>query len=768
MALHSPNCGQPFRNCGQRVRAYCSKRLSRLLYGRRSLSNVATPQGELMTTPTGEFSLEDKYTQDRGRVYLSGIQALVRLPLDQHRADIRRGLKTATFISGYRGSPLGGLDQTLERMTTLLRAHDVVFSSGLNEDLGATAVYGSQMAGLFPNPRFDGVLGMWYGKAPGVDRSGDVFKHANYAGVGKNGGVLALAGDDPLSKSSTLPSHSEVALYDALMPTIYPGNVQEILDLGLHGFMLSRTSGLWVGVKIVTNVADEAGTAEVDPERVSPIIPVVELDGKPFQHQINVNLIPPYGLDMERTIHGARLELARRYAYENKLNRITVASPNAWLGIVTSGKTYYDVRQALVELGLDDGALRRYGIRILKIGMLFPMEPRIVREFGRGLQEILVVEEKRSFLEMFCKDVLYGQADRPQVVGKLDEEDRPLLSPVGELDSDLIARAIARRLARRRQDRLGRGAHPASRRAQAPPEDADPGPLRVLLLGLPPQPLHRDPGWERGRRGHRLSRHGDGDGPRHHRGHPHGRGGRAVGRHRAVHRDAAPLPEHRRRDVLPLGRPRAELRGGLRGEHHLQDPLQRRGRDDRRPERGGGPRHSRAQPAPRGRGGQADHHHERRSGQVLGDLDRGQRGGLASRPAAGGPVPARGHQRRHGADPRPALRGGEAAAAQARQDGRSDDPRLHQRAGVRGMRGLRQEVELPVRAADRHRVRTEDRDPPVVLQQGLLVPARRLSVVHDHRGRRARGEEGAAAHAARRRAARAGAEGARARASRST
>ena len=176
-----------------------------------------------MTTPTGEFSLEDKYTQDRGRVYLSGIQALVRLPLDQHRADIRRGLKTATFISGYRGSPLGGLDQTLERMTTLLRAHDVVFSSGLNEDLGATAVFGSQMAGLFPNPRYDGVLGMWYGKAPGVDRTGDAFKHANYAGVGKNGGVLALAGDDPLSKSSTLPSHSEVALYDALMPDDLPG-----------------------------------------------------------------------------------------------------------------------------------------------------------------------------------------------------------------------------------------------------------------------------------------------------------------------------------------------------------------------------------------------------------------------------------------------------------------------------------------------------------------------------------------------------------------
>ncbi len=404
-----------------------------------------------MSAKSEDFSLNAKYTQERGRIYLSGIQALVRLPLDQHRADRRRGLNTATFISGYRGSPLGGFDQTLERQAKLLQEHHVVFSSGLNEDLGATAVFGSQMAGLFPNPKYDGVLGMWYGKAPGVDRTGDVFKHANYAGVGRNGGVLALAGDDPISKSSTLPSHSEVALYDALMPTIFPGNVQEILDLGLHGFMLSRVSGLWVGVKIVTNVADEAATAEVDPERVSPVIPTVQLDGKPFQHQINVNLIPPYGLDMERTLHGARLELARRYAWENTLNPIVVPTPQAWLGILTTGKTYYDVRQALAELGLDDAALRHYGIRMLKMGLLFPMEPRVVREFARGLEEVLVIEEKRPFLELFAKDILYGWPDRPRIVGKFDEEERPLVPILGELDSDLIARAIAKRLARKLQ-----------------------------------------------------------------------------------------------------------------------------------------------------------------------------------------------------------------------------------------------------------------------------------------------------------------------------
>jgi indolepyruvate ferredoxin oxidoreductase len=402
-----------------------------------------------MATKAAEFSLDAKYTQEEGLIYLSGIQALVRLPLDQHRADKRRGLRTATFISGYRGSPLGGFDQTLERNARLLQEHHVVFSSGLNEDLGATAVFGSQMVNSFPGARYDGVLGMWYGKAPGVDRTGDVFKHANYAGVGRNGGVLALCGDDPISKSSTLPSHSEVALYDAFMPTIFPGNTQEILDLGLHGFMLSRHSGLWVGVKIVTNVADETGTAEVSPDRIQPVIPTVELDGRPFKHQINLNLIPPYGLDMERTIHGARLELARRYAWENKLNRITVPAPEAWLGILTTGKTYYDVRQALLELGLDEPALRRYGIRILTMGLMFPMEPRIVQEFARGLQEILVVEEKRSFLEMFAKDILYGWSDRPRIVGKLDEEERSLVPFVGELDSDVIARAVAKRLARK-------------------------------------------------------------------------------------------------------------------------------------------------------------------------------------------------------------------------------------------------------------------------------------------------------------------------------
>jgi indolepyruvate ferredoxin oxidoreductase len=393
-----------------------------------------------------EFSLDAKYRQEEGTVLLSGIQALVRLPLDQHRADKRRGLNTATLISGYRGSPLGGLDITLERNPDLLRDHNVVFISGLNEDLGATAVYGAGLANLFPNPKYDGVLGMWYGKGPGVDRTGDIFKHANYAGIGRYGGVLALGGDDPLSKSSTLPTHSEVAFYDAFFPVIFPGNVQEILDFGRLGFELSRYCGLWVGFKIVTNVADEIGTAQVGADRVVISDPGFLYEGKPWRPTQNPALLPPFGLELEREIHYGRLQAAKAFAAAHPFNEITVPTENAWLGIAAPGKAYYDLREALRELGLDDASLRRYGIRLMRIGLLFPMETGIVREFSRGLQELLVIEEKRSFVELFIRDALYNVAERPRVVGKEDESGRPLVPANGELDADRIAQIVARRI----------------------------------------------------------------------------------------------------------------------------------------------------------------------------------------------------------------------------------------------------------------------------------------------------------------------------------
>lgn len=392
------------------------------------------------------FSLENRYVQEKGTIILSGVQALVRLPLDQHRADRRAGLQTATLISGYRGSPLGGLDVLLQRNQELLDTHNVVFMPGVNEDLGATAVFGSQLANLMPEPRYDGVLGMWYGKAPGVDRSGDIFKHANFMGVGRRGGVLAIAGDDPISKSSTLPSHSEVALYDAQMPVLYPGNVQEVIELGRYGFELSRYCGLWVGLKIVTNVADAYETAAVAP--VDQIVkPPFEYNGRPWQHTQNPALIAPHSLQLEREVLEGRQQAAQLFAAANHLNRITVATTDDQIGLVAAGKAYYDLRESLYEFGLDDDRLRHYGIRLLKVGMISPLEPEIIKRFASGLREIIVVEEKRAFIELFMRDVLYNLAERPLIVGKKDEAGARLVPGNGELDVDQISKVLAKRLA---------------------------------------------------------------------------------------------------------------------------------------------------------------------------------------------------------------------------------------------------------------------------------------------------------------------------------
>jgi indolepyruvate ferredoxin oxidoreductase len=396
-----------------------------------------------------DFDLDAKYREVAGTILLSGIQALVRLPIDQHRADAARGLRTATFISGYQGSPLGTLDLTIERMLPLLAEHDVNWVPGINEDLAATAVWGSQQQTLGPLARHDGILGMWYGKGPGVDRCGDVFKHANFMGVGEHGGVLAIGGDDPMSKSSTLPTDTQLTFYDALFPVLYPGTIQEVLDLGLHGFALSRYSGLWVGFKIVTNVADGLATAEVAPDRVRVVDPGLEIDGSRWRHVQRPGLLAPISLEQEKEIHYGRLEAAKAYAAANGVNEIAGATGRARLGIIAAGRTYQEVRQALTDLGLTDADLRDAGIRLLRLGMVFPVEPDIVREFARGLEEIVVVEEKRPFIEIFVRDILYSLAERPRVVGARDEHDRVLVPADGELTADRIAPVLAGRLGER-------------------------------------------------------------------------------------------------------------------------------------------------------------------------------------------------------------------------------------------------------------------------------------------------------------------------------
>src|SRR5215470_15607646 len=390
------------------------------------------------------------FTQEEGSIHLGGIDALVRLTLDQIRSDARRGLKTGMFVSGYRGSPVGMLDAALLKQRKLLLQNNINFVDGINEDLAATAVWGTQMLHSVGGKKFDGVTGMWYGKAPGVDRSGDALKHANYTGIDKNGGVLAVVGDDPSCKSSSLCSQSEPMLFHVGIPSLYPGDVQEILDLGLHGYLMSRLSGLWVGLKIVTNVADGSGSAEVSPDRLKFVTPDLMFDGELFTPNMNLGMnVRAEALEMERSLYTRRLEVAKRYARANNLNRVVFQNPDAWLGIICSGKTYHDLRQSFLELGLDDEALRRYGVRILKMGMLFPMEPTVIRDFAKGLEEIFVIEEKRPFLEMFAKNVLYGTANAPRIVGKFDEEERELLPHYGEFESDVIGRALTSRLARK-------------------------------------------------------------------------------------------------------------------------------------------------------------------------------------------------------------------------------------------------------------------------------------------------------------------------------
>ena len=413
------------------------------------LEKQAPPPASATAREIKNFTLEDRYTVDGGRVIMSGIQALARLPMDQHRADKGRGLHTASLITGYRGSPLGVLDFVLEGIPALLQEHHIRFIPAVNEELAATAIMGSQTVNLLPEPKYDGVCGIWYGKGPGVDRSGDAFKHANLAGVGQYGGVLALAGDDPSCKSSTIPSHSEVALYDALMPILYPGSAQEILDLGLLGFGLSRFSGLWVGFKIVTDVADEYSSVDVGLDRVSIVEPEFKLNGVPWRPTQNPDLLAPYSLQQEREIHDERLDAALAFARANRINEITVPTADAWLGIVAAGKTWYDLRGALREIGLDDDGLERAGIRLLKLGMIFPLEPDILNEFADGLEEILVIEEKRSFIETFCKELLYGGAHTPRIVGKKDEAGNKLVKADNELDADEIVRILAKRLAGR-------------------------------------------------------------------------------------------------------------------------------------------------------------------------------------------------------------------------------------------------------------------------------------------------------------------------------
>ena len=407
-------------------------------------------------------SLEDKYTVERGRVFLTGTQALIRLLMLQRVRDAAAGLNTAGFVSGYRGSPLGGLDQALARAQQHLEKHHVRFQPGVNEDLAATAIWGTQQVTMFPKARYDGVFGMWYGKGPGVDRCGDVFKHANAAGTSKHGGVLVLAGDDHAAKSSTLPHQSEHIFKACLIPVLNPANVQDYLDLGLHGYAMSRYSGLWVAFKCVTDVVESGASVIADPARISTKIP------HDFQLPAGgLNIRWPDGiLEQEARVLDYKVYAALAYARANGLDRIVWDSPRARLGIVTTGKSFGDVMQALADLGITEETARDIGLRVYKVGMSWPLEPTGARRFAEGLEEILVVEEKRQLIEYQIKEELYNWKEgvrAPRVVGKFDDSgewSRSGGQPAGswllpahyEHSPAMVARAIAQRLSKLNMD----------------------------------------------------------------------------------------------------------------------------------------------------------------------------------------------------------------------------------------------------------------------------------------------------------------------------
>jgi len=413
------------------------------------------PLPEAVRRALAEVSLEDKWTLERGRAFMSGTQALLRLLMLQRQRDQLAGINTAGFLTGYRGSPLGGVDQTAWRAKKHLEAHHIRFQPGVNEDLAATSVWGTQQVNLFGKAKYDGVFGMWYGKGPGVDRCSDVFKHANAAGTSPRGGVIALAGDDHGAKSSTLPHQSDHIFKACMIPVLFPATVQEYLDLGLHAYAMSRYAGVWVAMKCVTEVVEATASVMIDPERVNIVLPgdfAMPTGGLGIRW-------PDTPLEMEARLLDHKLYAALAYCRANRLNHTVIDSPHARFGIVASGKAYLDTRQALLDLGLDEETCSQVGIRLFKCGMVWPLEAQAIDAFAEGLEEILVVEEKRQMIEYQVKEELFnwiGKGKRiPRVIGKFDEHDGGEWSvPRGdwilpahyEFSPVIIAKAIATRI----------------------------------------------------------------------------------------------------------------------------------------------------------------------------------------------------------------------------------------------------------------------------------------------------------------------------------
>ena len=386
-----------------------------------------------------------------GVLYVSSIDTLVRLPIEQMRVDRSAGLRTAGFISGYEGSPLAGYDLRLAQAKSVLDEYGIRFVPGFNEELAATSLMGTQMIGrVAPESHgLDGVVALWYGKAPGLDRAGDALRHGNFAGTAGAGAVVLLVGDDPTAKSSTLPSDSRSTLQSFGMPVLEPGDTQEVLDYGLVAIAMSRYSGAWTALKLVTPVCDSGGTIRASVDRQ----PLREPEGN-YRKKFGHLLMSPHSVELEYEVNRRRLDAASAFARINGLNRTCGAGQQARLGIIAAGKTYHDVVQAMQDLGISVGDLESVGVRLANMGMVYPLDPVFTREFAAGLEQILVVEEKRPFVEAQVRDVLYPTATPPEIIGKFDPAGAELFPFRGELSPDLIARKLAPFLARRAPTRF--------------------------------------------------------------------------------------------------------------------------------------------------------------------------------------------------------------------------------------------------------------------------------------------------------------------------
>jgi indolepyruvate ferredoxin oxidoreductase len=406
----------------------------------RMTETVARADGQSRTAhPAADgYTLADRYRPGARPVLLTGVQAVARLLVEQHARDARAGWRTASLVSGYPGSPLAGLDKTLMGVPALREEHGVHLVPGLNEELGATAVWGSQVEPSQGRRTHDGVVGVWYGKGPGVDRSGDAIRHASLYGAHPRGGALVVAGDDPGAKSSTVPCVSERTLAAMGVPVLYPRNAAEVVTLGLHGVALSRASGCWVGLKIVADVADGLFTVDEDFAALRTVVPAIEWEGRPWAYRQRVMAAPQDSLLAEGDLVGPRWSMVEAYGAANPLDVVEVDPHEAWLGIAAPGASFDAVRQALLDLGLDDAALHRAGIRLLRIGMPYPLGGATLRHFARGLEELLVVEEKTPFVEAQVRDLLYGTAQAPRVLGKRGRDGAVLVPAGGGLAADRL------------------------------------------------------------------------------------------------------------------------------------------------------------------------------------------------------------------------------------------------------------------------------------------------------------------------------------------